>query len=65
MALKVVEFICDENTATPGTLPTPRPADRPRPSAADLKTRQAGVQSFDAGTEPNPGQTPIKHDVTT
>jgi hypothetical protein len=66
MNIKVVEFICDENMAAPGTLPTPRPVDRPRPSSADLKTSRLGTQSFDGDSvEPSPAQPPMKHDATT
>ena len=44
MNIKVVEFICDENMAAPGTLPTPRPADRPR---CDLELEAGRVVTRD------------------
>ncbi len=65
MNIKVVEFICEENMAAPGTSPTPRPAGRPRPSLADLKTSGSSVQSFeDATDESSPAQPTNIHDVT-
>ena len=66
MSITTIEFICEENMAAPGALPTPRPADRPRPSLADLKTSGSSAQSFEAATdESSPARPPIKHDAAT
>ena len=65
MSMATIDFICDENMAAPGTLPTPRPADRPRPSPADLKTGRLSVQASDCDSaEPGPAEPPKKHNAT-
>jgi hypothetical protein len=58
VSMKIVEFICDENVAAPGAKATPRPADRPRPTAEQLEKR-AAIQSREAPA----GETPVKHDA--
>lgn len=64
MNITVVEFICDENMAAPGTPPTPRPADRPRPSAEDVKASRSSVQSFGGpAEEATPAQPSVKQDI--
>ena len=66
MIIKTVEFICDDNLAVAGTSASPRPADRPRPSAADVKRNRASVQSFDgAAVLPKGAEAPKKQDITT
>ena len=65
MTLKTVEFICEENIAARGTPASPRPADRPRPTMADLeKLRRASQPPVCAPSEAKPGEVPVKHDAT-
>ena len=62
MDIKFVEFICDENMATPGALPTPRPANRPRPTVADLEKIRSSTQLFEGEAKaPAPSPTATKH----
>lgn len=65
MSFKSVEFICEEIVAARGTPASPRPADRPRPSLADLKAIQSGTQSFgDATDGSSQAQPPMKRDAS-
>lgn len=64
MDFKTVEFICEENIAARGTPASPRPADRPRPTLADLERLRRASQSLgSAPSEEKPGDLPVKHDV--
>ncbi len=64
MSFKTVEFICEENVAARGTPASPRPADRPRPSMAELETlRRANEPTACASPEPELGHVPVKHDA--
>ena len=64
MSFKTVEFICQENVAARGTPASPRPADRPRPTVAELeRLRRATEPTACAPTEPEPGHASVKHDA--
>ncbi|MBI2804203.1 MAG: hypothetical protein HYX68_04365 [Planctomycetes bacterium] len=64
MKMESVEFICDQNVAAPGTPAAPRPADRPRPTMADLERwRRASPPLVCAPSDAKPGEAPVKHEA--
>jgi hypothetical protein len=65
MSFKTVEFICEENVAARGTPAAPRPADRPRPTAAELERLHRAPRTPECiAPEATPGQSATEHDVT-